>query len=441
MNHVTVSAAILLGLCRCLTLQSSVNAADPSVKPLFREFMGLNVHTVQFKPELYKPIAKHVRDYHPFNWDGGDETDYYPQFPFARNRVDWNAVYGSWKQAGYVTHVSVMFDDTPPEKWKNLPREARAYGFQFARYFGPSGKRLVESVEIGNEPGKYDDEAYRTLLQNVAEGIRKADPRLTISTCATFDRPSGDYHKSLSTLRGSESLYDVISVHSYAFVEGYPTWRRSFPEDPAVDFLKDIQKVIAWRNANAAGKPVWLTEFGWDAPTQPQATEGTFKDWVGVTDVQQAQYLVRALLVLSELDLERAYIYWFNDADQASVHASSGLTRNFEPKPSFHAVAHLFSTLGDYRFSRALRKEAGEAFVYEFTHETEPKKRVWAVWSPTGAERETTVTVDIAAGMIQKAERMPLAAGAAENVAWKSISATSVAVPASESPVFLWIED
>ena len=80
--------------------------------------MGLNVHTVQFKPDLYKPIAKHVRDYHRFNWDIGDETDYYPQFPFARNGVDWSAVYGSWKNAGYVTDASVMFDDTPRQSGK-----------------------------------------------------------------------------------------------------------------------------------------------------------------------------------------------------------------------------------------------------------------------------------------------------------------------------------
>ena len=39
----------------------------------------------------------------------------------------------------------------------------------------------------------------------------------------------------------------------------------------------------------------------------------------------------------------RAYLYWFNDADQASLHASSGLTRNYGPKPSFDAVAHLLA--------------------------------------------------------------------------------------------------
>ena len=57
---------------------------DPKAKPVFRNFIGLNVHTVQFKPELYKPVTRRVRDYHGFKWDVGDDTDYYPRFPFAR---------------------------------------------------------------------------------------------------------------------------------------------------------------------------------------------------------------------------------------------------------------------------------------------------------------------------------------------------------------------
>lgn len=34
-------------------------------RPLMRDFIGLNGHTVQFKPELYRPVSGVVRDYHP----------------------------------------------------------------------------------------------------------------------------------------------------------------------------------------------------------------------------------------------------------------------------------------------------------------------------------------------------------------------------------------
>jgi hypothetical protein len=79
-------------------------------------------------------------------------------------------------------------------------------------------------------------------------------------------------------------------------------------------------------------KEVWVTEFGWDASTKTQAKTGDFAKWDGnVSDEKQAQYLVRAFLVFAAMDVNRAYLYFFNDADEPSFHASSGITRNFQP--------------------------------------------------------------------------------------------------------------
>ncbi len=230
----------------------------------------------------------------------------------------------------------------------------------------------------------------------------------------------------------------MINVHSYAEAEGYPTWRRSFPEDAKLEFLPKIHEVISWRDQNAPGKQIWLTEFGWDSTTKPQATEGDFKKWVGVTDLQQAQYLVRAFLVLSELDLDRAYIYWFNDEDVASVHASSGLTRHYQPKPSFHAVAHLFATLGEYRFTRAVTKKPGELFILEYQHGTKPGHSIWAAWSPTGAGRKATMRIPLGGATIERAERMPVSSPAPEPVRWTTREGGEIELEITESPVYLW---
>jgi hypothetical protein len=420
---------------------SAAAAAEPPPKPLLRDFIGLNTHTIQFRTELYRPVTRRLRDYHPFHWDVGDDTDFATTFPFARNRVNWEEVYGGWVKAGYDVHVTVMFDELPPPKWKDLPRDARAYGAAFAKAFGPSGERkLVQSVEIGNEPGKYDDASYRTLFENVAGAMRKADPKLLISTCAVYDRASGDYHKAADTVKGLEALYDIVNVHSYAMAEGWPTWRRSFPEDERIAFLEDIRGVIDWRDRNAPGKQVWLTEFGWDASSKRPAPDGPSKDWVDVSDEQQAQFIVRGFLTFAELDLDRAYLYWFNDSDEPSLHAASGITRNYEPKPSFHAMAHLFLTLGDYRFSRVVAKRAGDLFAFEFRHGAEPGKRIVAVWSPTGEERTASARLDVDAAEVERAERMPLRAGRAEAVPWTP-SGDGIELQVGESPVYLWLRE
>jgi hypothetical protein len=34
-------------------------------KPLVRDFLGVNGHTIQFRPKLYRPVCRLARDYHP----------------------------------------------------------------------------------------------------------------------------------------------------------------------------------------------------------------------------------------------------------------------------------------------------------------------------------------------------------------------------------------
>src|SRR5690606_32501489 len=108
---------------------------------------------------------------------------------------------------------------------------------------------------------------------------------------------------------------------------------------------------------------------------------------------------------------ERAYIYFFNDQDKPSLHASAGITRNFEPKPSFHALAHLQAVLGDHRFRRIVAAEEGSLRIHEFERGDDPSKRVWAVWSPTGSGMTTRRVLPRLPGRFVRAEVMPLAAG------------------------------
>ncbi len=377
-------------------------------RPLMRDFIGINGHTVQFKPELYRPVCGLVRDYHPVEWDLGKETSVLPEFPFAKNRVDWSQVYGSWRERQWSIDACLMFETINRDDWKDLDADAKAYGGAFAREFGPSGNRkLVDSVEIGNEPGKWSDADYTRIFKAMAEGIRAADPKLKIATCNLTTGQSGDYEKSVECVAKFPELFDVLSVHSYAQLEAWPTWRRSFPEDPKLPrYLQDVEALCKWRDAHTPGKPVWITEFGYDSTTKPNATSGDFTKWQGVTDEQQAQWLVRSLLVFSALPVERAYVYFFNDDDQPGLHASAGLTRHFKPKPSFHALAHLQRTLGDCRFQEIVTNQPGHLRIYQYRNSA--GKIVWAVWSPTGEGKKFTTTLENLPGKLTDIQRMPL---------------------------------
>jgi len=431
-------AACVVGVCF-----SVLPATAGEARPLLREFIGLNGHTVQFKPELYRPVCRLARDYHPVEWDLGRSTAELPPFPFAKNRVDWSKVYGSWREHGWNISACLMFESIPQTNWANLEADARAYGRAFAQEFGPSGKRqLVDSVEIGNEPGKWRDPDYSRLFQAMAEGIRAGDHKLRIATCNVTTGPSGDYEKNVECVAKFPGLFDVLNLHTYAELAGWPTWRRSFPEDPKLArYLPEVEALCRWRDANAPGKPVWITEFGYDATTRPPDKSGTFAQWQGVTDEQQAQWLVRSLLVFSTMPVERAYIFFFNDDDQPSVHASAGLTRHFRPKPSFHALAHLQGVLGEYRFERVVTHQPGHLRVQEYRQDQNPAQFIWAVWSPTGEGKHFAATLDRAPGKLIAEQLMPLTATAPRGPPLaRQLKDDRVEAVVSESPLYLFFE-
>ena len=350
-----------------------------------------------------------VRDYHPVEWDlGTKKTSELPPFPSAKNGVDWNSVYGSWRAKDWNIDVSLMFETIKRSNWSNLDADAKAYGQSFAHAFGPSGERhLVDSVEIGNEPGKWIDSDYTRVFKSMAEGIRAGDPKLKIATCYITTGKSNDYAKNVSCVEKYPALYDVLNVHTYAMLENWPAWRRSFPEDPRLPhYLQDISDICRWRDNNAPDKAVWVTEFGYDSTTKPAEATGDFSKWVGVTDTQQAQWLVRSLLVFSSMPVDRAYIYYFNDEDEPKLHASSGLTRHFVPKPSFYALSHLQRVLGDCRFTRIVKNTADPVRIQEYRNDS--GRIIWAVWSPTGEGKKFITVLAATPGKLVETQHMPL---------------------------------
>lgn len=440
------------GIIACLIVGGAAfsGIAEAGDKPLFRDFMGLNGH-YHFKPELYQKNGRLVRNYHSMNWDVAKPGDQ-PTFPVCVNKVDWDKVYGRWAQHGFDTDLCVMFarfgESSPNyrELWQGHESWAFSYGNAMAAHFGPTqGNATVSSIEIGNEPGNdFDDDLYQSIFIQMAEGIRKADPKLKIVTCAAHADPADKYAKNFEETFSSpriKNLYDVLNVHVYATKpkrQGQSPWARSYPEDPGIDYLKVVERVIDWKNRNAPGKQVWITEFGWDActPDAMSRREGWAKKlaWQGQTDLQQAQYIVRSFLVFAAMDVQRAYLYFYNDDDKPSVHAASGLTRHFKPKMSYWAVSHLYQQLGEFRFSRVV-EESEEKFIYELVHR-DGDKRAWVCWMPVDAvqQKRFEIALPFDPGRI---ERMPTSAAAGDVVDVKSKGRT-IALPLSGSPVYVF---
>ncbi|CAL1516745.1 cellulase family glycosylhydrolase [Chitinophaga sp. MM2321] len=472
MKHFLLAAVVI-----CLAgsgMHCSSSASEPSSaetapvigRPLFKDFMGINGHFT-FRPRLYAQTCRLARSYHNIDWDvkaPGDPLT----IPIAANQVNWKRdVYGSWKKEGFETDICIQFSSfgagRPNYKqfWAGHEQWCYDYGKAMAAYYGPSGEeRLCTSFEIGNEPGnRFDLALFKTLFKKMAQGIRAGDPRAKILTPAVNARKADGYSQDLNDIYNDKDilpLYDVINVHTYATLDksltSENTWNRSFPEDASLNYLKVIDEAIEWRNRNAKDKEVWVTEFGYDACT-PEAMKHR-KDWMlklnwqGASDSMQAQYLVRSFLVFAARDVQRAYLYYYNDEDEAAFHAASGLTRNFKPKMSFWAVKQLYQTLGDYRFKRIVKRDKGELYVYEFEHGSDPKKLVWVAWSPTGAKtqeqegyqpHQISATLDSLPGIPVSVNAMATAAGDIPQQQWKKAGVSGITLTIGESPVYIVI--
>jgi hypothetical protein len=457
-----------------MTFQYCQSAQGPAIgnpvvgnKPLFRDFMGINGH-LTFKPELYRQVCRLVRNYHNIEWDVNKVGDSLT-IPETVNHINWKRdVYGPWKQNGFETDICLQFGSFGTgipnlsdlgNIWKGKEQWAYDYGKRVATYFGPSGvEKLATSFEIDNEPGgRFDPVLHRTLFKQMTTGIRAGDPKALILTPYVKSGASDDWAQGLNTIYGDKDilpLYDVINIHTYATLPKSFTsenmWNRSYPEDPELDYLKVVDQAIAWRNQYASGKKVWITEFGYDActPAAIEHRQGWMLklNWQGATDLQQAQYLVRSYLAFATKDVDRAYLFYYNDNDEPSFHGASGLTRNFQPKMSFWAIKQLYETLEDYRLHRIIKNEAGKLCVYEFEQGADSSKKIWVAWSPTGAKtqekegyqpREAKVTLTGLPGKPTHVTRMVTADGQAPEQQWEQAGNAAITLTIGESPIYI----
>ncbi len=211
---------------------------------------------------------------------------------------------------------------------------------------------------------------------------------------------------------------------------------RSYPEDPATHWMENLQHLQKWRAEHAPTKELWEVEFGYDASPKRAQPSGEFARWQGVTEEQQAMWTVRSFLLLAGLGVDRAHLFSANDAGDPQVRV---ITRNFQPKPVFHALAWLQRSLGEYRFARVEREDAGDCYCYEFIHGTDAKKRVWAIWKPTGEPLVVRLFHDPL--HIVRAERMPLNQGDVNFAKVKLEIEGYFAIQADERPVFVWLDE
>lgn len=159
----------------------------------------------------------------------------------------------------------------------------------------------VAAYEIWNEPNldyewgnqSPDPAAYTEILKTAYTVVKKIDPdALVISGgLATTGEGSATAYGDLSFLQGmydagAKGYFDAFGSHPYAY------GRAPDETDPWGLSLARVEDQYKVMQANGDGDtPIWITEAGWVLQNSWDLDE---HEAVGVTQEQQAEYLVRA---------------------------------------------------------------------------------------------------------------------------------------------------
>jgi hypothetical protein len=125
---------------------------------------------------------------------------------------------------------------------------------------------------------------------------------------------------------------DAYAHHPYYGSPGdTPTTR---PRDRTSVELGNLRTLISLSNRLFGRKPIWITEYGYQTPPDPQ---------FGVSYAKQALYL-RQAYAIARATPQVALMVWFMLRDDTNISQGwqSGLeTASGRKKPSFNVFAHL----------------------------------------------------------------------------------------------------
>lgn len=236
-----------------------------------------------------------------------------------------------------------------------------------------SGLQWIGAVELWNEPNLNDPgwgpfvgpiSRYFEVMRAGAEGARRADPSLPVSSCgwagiglevigqmSQFKYPDG---------KTPLELVDIVNVHFYSGREepetcGWdPNVDRGSPATSGTTYPEQLADLVAWRDQLKPKAEIWLTETGNDVGGP-----------IGRTERHQAGKVPRAVMIALAQGIDKVFIYRETGSDQ-KMHAGAGLLRNdLSVRPVWFTVATMLRQLQGFT-GRARRLPVADPRVWMF---------------------------------------------------------------------------
>ncbi|GEM_PF-964195 len=430
---------ILAGLIAALILtsqQSSTSAQSPTASSI-RDFVGANV-VVNNNPSDVAQVVGWARDYHIWYWY--EEMD--DQFTWSTGWQGVDAFYSALAGLGIKVMPNVLRAPdwailNPPPGGSSGPQrvpspsEHAEYLSAMVSHFGDS----IAAVENYNEPDNVGNRDWITAQQFGEmtaldyQAVKAANASLPV-VLGGLSNANPTYLNEADRAAGGR--YDALNFHWYATGDGETGGVN--PESSRMS--SQIEELEAWRDARAPGKPIWVTEFGWDTYAPTTGAKST----TYAPELNAANYLLRSIFLMMGSGIDKAFLFQYrDDSDHPDymhyLYSTSGIVAkqpigDGRKKPAWYYLATLKNVLGDYVMD-GIVSNGPSLYHYEYRLPGTSKKAA-VIWSRDG-ERDKGYQVSYRgpAGTL-----VELADGSASGV----MSSTDGNLTVSERPVFVLYE-
>lgn len=358
-------------------------------------------------PDLYAPLVSHFRTYHDMTWDVKDPDD---PIDFTKMKIsgtpamewlDWDKEYADWQATGVKIQASLQFFRFAPEAWSRAEQSAYNYAYAYARHFGPTqGNGLISTIEVGNEPWKYDAATYRKIITGMVRGAKDGDPAIEVFPCALqaaepkFEQTAE--FKNYVDARIPREIYpllDGMNIHYYSYDNHNVYKQKTLPPESSASTWREITAAINWRDRHLPGKKIYLSEWGFESAGGGE--DCTHRQCI--PEAEAAAFAVRGALQAHRLGLDRAtWYYYANETGKSRLYARAGLTASadagFQKKQTYYAFAAMVEELGDLHFVKVYR-ESDAVWGYYYGDKNGKISHL-ILWRPTRLNAPT-VTVDL----------------------------------------------
>lgn len=275
--------------------------------------------------------------------------------------------------------IRVVFNLVGHNFEKSGTDETRAKFVEFAGVVAEHFKGRGVIWELWAEPDgnwswrpRSDPQEYALLAAQTIAAMKQADPDVVIlgPNVATLDTVFGDNPWRFLKAVGDEGVltqFDAINVHLH---------NGKAPESQIQSLLR-LRRLI---DSDFPDRKIPITSSEWGY------THGGEFYRLQVTPEQQAQYLVRSWLVNISHEINLSIWYDWKDEDPDAALETYDkyfgiLSFSGEPKPSYHALKTLTTTLDGYQYVRRLATASDDDYLLLFRKE---EAGILVAWTTTG---------------------------------------------------------